>query len=844
MDKMNVFLNKVIEVNGQKYKILEHIASGAVGHMFRCRNEEIGDDRAIKFIPKTSVKDGWENEITKAISLRQNANVVKYFTHAECSIENNVYLYIMWDFIENDTLRKMIEKGEVTITLLLDVINTSLRVLHSCKQVGVIHADFHAGNVLIGKPNPLNIDATERKIWITDFSRVTVESKVEYIDDYTGLINIINQSLDALNFHSLDSEDKRKFDVIKNEFIRYLRETDVLIDGSARNPQILITKLQEHLNRSQNRTTDAPKIEINDYLAAEHLGDNFDEWKALFVPKFIAIDELLGKNIGVLTGLRGCGKTMLFKRLSAYFNIRMGGPADLKGCDQFFGFYLNARDIAETFPWLPEEEEANASNQLIHNFNLKWVLEILLWLREFLEGKAYDISFLNDYFKKYFPDYFSVDTGNSIDYLIGMIKKEIGKTRPTSRYYSDKWVLTDYRFLDEFVLLLKEKVAFLEDKPFYFFLDDYSLPMVKSVIQRILNPIIFRRSPTIIFKVSTESVESFTKIGMNGKLLEENDDYLLIDCGSLSLLKSDQERKDILFPIIEQRIDHHKTLGGHNLTIEKLLGETKLNDEERARYIRKEIKEKEIADKETPDKVIADKETTDKEITNKEKISSKYLYQGSDVFCMMWTSDVREMIKLFAEMVSAEENIEKSGYSISDKTQDKIYKKSGGQFMSLLNSITNPSENPQVSGSKDVYARHLVEIVEAFHELASYELKTKRVKNVHQNPIKKARRIEITNVDGDLDEVANDYYRGLIRYGIFVRDHRGKSVRGRIAPRLFLRSRLIPYFRLTFSKHDSISMSWDDFKMFLRTPAEFVTAYKKKREREDTPLFLKECNDE
>ena len=121
--------------------------------------------------------------------------------------------------------------------------------------------------------------------------------------------------------------------------------------------------------------------------------------------------------------------------------------------------------------------------------------------------------------------------------------------------------------------------------------------------------------------------------------------------------------------------------------------------------------------------------------------------------------------------------------------------------------------------------------------VASHDLKHKNSKNQGRTPIKKARRIEVTNVEGDLPPEADAYYKGLIRYGIFIRDYRGKSVRGRIVPRLFLRSRLIPYFKLTFSKRDSISMSWKDFLLFLNDPKKYAEVYIKR-----TRLKLNQCN--
>jgi hypothetical protein len=145
----------------------------------------------------------------------------------------------------------------------------------------------------------------------------------------------------------------------------------------------------------------------------------------------------------------------------------------------------------------------------------------------------------------------------------------------------------------------------------------------------------------------------------------------------------------------------------------------------------------------------------------------------------------------------------------------------GGQFISLLNAATNPDADNQDTDREHSYAKHLVEIVRAFQEIASFELKNNTSKNIDRITIKKARRIEITNADEELPCDMVSFYKGLIRYGIFVRDYRGKSIRGKVVPRLVLRGLLIPYFKLTFSKRDSIQMSWKDFIEFLQNPTQF-----------------------
>ena len=87
-----------------------------------------------------------------------------------------------------------------------------------------------------------------------------------------------------------------------------------------------------------------------------------------------------------------------------------------------------------------------------------------------------------------------------------------------------------------------------------------------------------------------------------------------------------------------------------------------------------------------------------------------------------------------------------------------------------------------------------------------------------------------------MSEQAREYYRGLIRYGVFIQDYRAKSVRGTAATRLYLRSLLVPYCRLTFSKRDCISLEWSDFDKLLLSPNKFKEEYIKKPKKGNNEL--------
>ncbi len=642
-----------------------------------------------------------------------------------------------------------------------DVVQRVLRVLHACEAIGTQHADLHSGNLIVENPNPLNVNADERRIWITDFGYYTASLGKEILDDYLGLNRIIHECLTTIDFHQLDGRDKTVFTVLKKHFSRYLTECDATEGDYFRNPSKLLIKLDTLIAEHEQTVTHQTK-RIGDYLAAEILGDRFDEWKALFVPEFVGSNVLLDRNITVLTGLRGCGKTMIFRRLTALYDHFLG-PTSLPGGDSFLGFYLNARTIAEAFPWLPDSALSTARPQVINYFHVSWVLEVLEWIREKTRKESIALSWLVEFFKEIYGDRLLLTKGEhgAINHLISFFNSELERIRLRTQYRPELNELADIAFLEKFITKVSKHLPWVQGRPFYLFLDDYSLPLVNTTTQRILNAVIFRRSACAIFKVATESVESIETIGLNNKTLEEGDDFQLIDSGTEALLRNNIENARIITAILTPRM---------------------------------EVK-----------------------------------YHGKMVFCRMWSSNVREVIGLFAEMVALEDEGQLTGKPkpkvglVQPKNQDKVLREAGGKFLALLTSATNPSNRLyEVSASDRSFGEHLVKIAQGFQEIANYELLHKLSPNQKTEPPKQARKIEITNVDNPLPEEVADFYRGMIRYGVFIRDYRGKSVRGKAVPRLVLRGLLVPFFTLTFSLRDHVTMSWDGFCAFLRDPQAYA----------------------
>ena len=784
--------------NVKEYVIEKNLGSGVHKKVYVAFDQKMEERRAIKFATRADLPKGWENEIKKVIRLKNVDNVVRYHENGTVVIGGVEYIYIMEDYIEGEDLRKVVDNKQITIPMMVDVVEMLLNVLHACKEGGIHHSDLHLGNILIENPNPLRINENQRKPWVTDFG-YGISSGSSILDDYKGFATIINDCVESIDVHSLDYSERASFRVLKEVLPRLLHEKNQTEGLFVENPKEIMEEFHRELNKKPDEHGEYTKA-IGDFLAAESIGERYDEWKSLFSTNFLKSANILDLNTCVLTGLRGCGKTMMFKRLSfpLTHNKKLGSiEIDNKKIPR--GFYLNARHIAEAFPWLPSEKEEDARNQIIYFFHLKWCKEILEWLKLEFSNEGYDLSWLDRFFNEYYPEYHHTSSmkGANINHIQSLIDAELRSSKLGAKYRPNNWPIVDYEFLESFIKLIKKNCGFPNSEPFYFFLDDYSSPMVSETTQKILNPIIFRRSDSVFFKISTESTESFITTGLNNRILENGSDYSLVNLASIVIQSQDYEIENIINSIFEKRIS--RTFG-RKLKLGDFLGTEKLTGNLMAERI---------------------------------KDGKRVEYHGLQIFTDVWSSDIREMIRLFSTMLGNEgDEVNKKIelYKDGDKAivsagnQNKALKDAGGLFVRLLGSTTSPIP----SDSKKAYGTQLQNIVKAFQDIASYDLKTKFSKNEENNPPKQARRIEIKTL-GEYEGDVRDYYQGLIRYGVFIKDDRAKSVGGKLGTRLYFRGLLIPYSGITFSKRDSITMSWKEFELFLLNPLDFAEKYKGKR---------------
>jgi len=810
-------------VKNGEYEILAYCKSGKRGHVFRAKHK-YGGERALKFIPNEKLSKGWQEEARKAHLLEQQPNTVRFY---EIFFHGEDYSVMVFDFIKGTPLKELIDEGRLTVGDVQRILENLLFFARDCLERNLRHGDLHPGNIILRRPAMGPPRAYE--VMITDFGIGYTGAILRPKEDSVQIGLIATLMLQSITREDLTQKDRAFYDELcHGAAMKSLRERSPLERGDEK---IALQELLNELARIEKsvytpQPVSATHPRFGDYLAGEQLGNRWKEWKELFVSTFPGYQDIVSRNTTVLTGTRGCGKTMVFRRLSKLLAFEVG-PVDDGAAGALVGIYLNMNDIADAFLFEGRRRlDENSAMRVIQFFHLSLLAEIVRIAGIAREKQGGDGQQVLDKANHWLfdsivgliapgtlypgPGFEARVAGSLVERLKDSIRHAKTPVDQAAAFAQNDW-------LKRFVPKLQTRIPWIGDRPLYFFLDDYSLPRVSESLQTVLNSVIFKRSDCFFFKISTESPSTFCRRDYSGKTLDDPHDFELTDLGSVTIDLPDEDRANFLDEMTRRRFAREDRF--HGQTLAQVLGTFDKSWADLARGIRRQLQQ-DIHDSESKDR---------------EKTSRKVLYFGREVFLNMWSGDTRSMVKIAQNLL---EQLPRDGpptLRFEHKLQDKVFRNTGGEFLHLLRACTRSVRYSRTRLPDHIssWGDHLVRIVEAFKEISLYELRTRQGGRRGRDEPKQAFRIEIVD-EFSLEGIEKEIYADLVRYGVFLRDDRGKSIRGAIIPRLYLRRLLIPYCTLTFSKIDNVPMKAADFKRLLLRPRDFAQNWRKNRAGFDT----------
>jgi serine/threonine protein kinase len=794
------------------YTIKELIKSGNDAHLFRSHSEKIKNNLACKIIPLENLlgKDLdpplWRQEIEKAQALR-SPMAVKFTYMAEWKDpDNNIDCMVLCaEYVDGSNLRDHLKKKEfsITVAFIEKFLLEMLSFIHDMEKNNVQHGDLHGGNILVEDRTAL-LGGEPYAFRVTDFGvRSATSSDARFKDDYEQLAFELRELLQKIDYQQLSSRDRFVYNFLKDQFlVRYLCEKDRTREPHARDTHALYEMLRGIDNEYQVRLENEAQSRLLtpfDYSSCEQIGESHSLLKALYSDCFLGLEIIRSRNNLVLTGPRGCGKTTVFKSLSLRhrYLVENDNPKSV----EYIGIYYQCYDLYSAFPRyrLPERQEAY--DIPMHYLTATLIIEMLeileMWATRYFEGEfrkqeSHVSSKIWDAMSLERPQ---VPGVNSFKVICSRLQKQRLRARNKQRFVHKTDVPIECYFgpdvLIEVCKVLMSSFPFLHNRPFYFFIDDYSIPKVSKAIQENLNRLLMQRNPNAFFKLSTESPVSYLRSDIDGKAYVEGREFELLNLGLVYLYANNEEKSRFIEDIFSRRFD---AIPGYPVkNLDQLIGS----------YC----------------------PPSDNEVAIIIRTREKRELWGRHILCELCSGDIFYIIRLVGTMVSKVgdrdglSNITDSP-GVEKNIQRDAIRNEAGNFLNSLRGIED--------------GERLAEVVTAFGNVAHSYLKFRTSKNEKNRPPHQASRIEPLE-ELKLNPEAQKIYDNLLRYSLFIEDPRGKSRRGKVVPRLYLRRSLLPHFNLTFSKRDSISLENREIEHLLLKPGEFEMHKKIKKEQiEDT----------
>lgn len=847
------------------YRLTNYVGKGKIGYVYRAEHNNFpGSERALKLIFDTP-KSGWDVELKKVMQLELVHGVVHFHNlgTAQITHDGNTRLcqYTVWDFIapgENlkDNLKRV---GQIETSFLVAVVKQILHVLQSCHDKGVArHGDLHSGNILIGDATAATLDDSlqpRAPIFVSDFGYGATGGAKIPKDDYEGLAHIINEMIPRVDRSVATATDKKILQAMRDNFGKLLREPD----GPERRTPLdllgVLNDIKHHAQAHDQETFLAGIVHETDVLlpspsetpsvgqfqVSEMIGERWNWWQRLFVPTVPARSKILALDIPtVVTGPRGCGKTMLFRRLSERLIVECGEVAELATRTQFAALYVNANDFADAFSHFPVRPTANDEARLICYANL-CVLADLLAVQSARAGRLGERAsdMLLSLVQRWLvsdetpPLVEGEDRLEQYRTILEQIKWKFPSAGGKDLFpgYAD---LSQHRCLPYFIQQVRICCPWLGARALLLFVDDFSTPRVSTSMQRVLNRLFLQRSPDFLAKVATEASSTFVSEDSSGKNLQDGDDYQLVDMGEESLFLPDTERLAFLNEVFSRRLALDPRIPKGNNSLRALLDFMPLSKTEFARRLRNP-------------QTQGGPPSIDGDSQRRGRTRVRVNYFGENVFSDLWSGDTRTMIQLITDVVvhasgtaqcTTMEN--QISLPVNQEIQDRVFRNRGGEWLSshTRNEPTDPKRvkeelarlqqlkpNYKLCGE---YGDHLKAVVEAFVSAAKKLLHgptyTINTGGTQREVPRMAFRVEIID-EFRISGLAQEIYRDLVRYGLFMRDNRGKSVRGTFVPRLYLRRLLLPFCTLALSKRDSVSLTCEAFTQLLLEPDSFKSSF-------------------
>lgn len=783
------------------YTLNKYVGRGHYGAVFKAQNR-IGRYYALKLVPVAlydSAGKEFRDEVSKYIRLGQHTNIASLENagNYEATIldQRIEFYFIVMEWVEGITLTEFIKKSPRTPSDIISVLFDVSAALERFEDQNLWHNDLNSDNILVQE-----IDKSQSLTRKHDSPYLC-----KIVDTGSAVFRGVKDSgrLSDLKFLAFHINELRtgSLEILS----KCTREEQYLIQGitviisrlfdeneqrSIVSAKALAVELQS-LYESRLLLSSQQTIELEDpfgYLNASEFPDGYIN--LLFsrdVPWIQSISSAESKNT-LITGPRGCGKTMLLRSMSLNTRMLSCSPDETieeiqkrLNSDTFLAFFVSARiEIGNHCSLSRLPKWAESEEQSVLYFTLLFVNEILeaLELGQVSGIWKFDAGYEAE-FCHFVSDSFSLANYGSVSALASQIKKLqnllIREELPDDFHFGN----LGPSFFTQISIRLTKLSPEFTGKQVVYLLDDFSKPKVPKEVQRSLLPIIFNIGGEYSFRVSAHS-ESTEKEDVRGNRYEIPREYREINLGG-SYLEATADASfatavdEFVEDIFSRRFEHSKGLKGIRLV--DLLG----NDD--AGPIGDRLRK-----------------------LHEKKTARTFRYHGRNTILKLCSGDISYLIDMVGKI-----DRQKTKKQASIKTQHNVIRQYAWKELYGLKDVS-----PQT----DV---DLFQVALSFGKLSRFKLISPS--GVGGGDVKNSG--EFLKIEVELEKASEEVVLAiadLLQSGVFVDGGFSNSSKGSPTRKLFFRKIFTPAFPTTYNSGNTLPMTAATFDAFIKRPEQYLRA--------------------
>ncbi len=788
------------------YKGLEPLGRGFYAATYRAKWGNLRKDRVLKISPK-KIYVFFKKDFAKECDLHNKvAEGTDHVVEIEESFEEDISFgdvsltcnIAVLRFVDGEPLKQIIEeKKKMPARRIAQIAIDLYRILEELQSRRIFHNDLHGGNIIIEKlgENHRRMNALDESIRVVavDLGSLSEESKS---DSSEGRLSDLHQV--AKHLRILTNELLRDPDKIEDQDYRIanLLDTQSFLLAppvqSQRQPEpgelISNIELAYHQIRSPWSETLTLKRFHNAYNA-----QTLEPW---FVPHLLVdpdkqwVRQMSTHGPQIITGMRGCGKTMLLRALQLHARatkLQNEEERDVKQrltSDGFVGLYVSCTRLLDTL--------GTSKNDVQRPFERLFIAYAKEAIQAIRHIKEIDHECVSPLYHKVIAEALNDCLDSEEDWL--SISSEIQLERRISSILvsmrkGDGGCLFKTRHpshaFEQLAEAIKKTTTYWHNAYVLYLLDDVSTRYLsENLIETIISSLLFQ-SLLCAFKLTTEAQTLALALHSPGQIeqVRVGRDYDFFDLGAevyaMTGGKSKSKAKKFLGRILEQRARY---FAGHpkNASPIKILNDTSLESVAR--------------------KIVG---------TSENSRERKEIYHGISVLAGVCVGDIGDVISIY-ELILRKSIGER--FPIKKELQSESYQDFCSHRLYDLNRRKSDLKDFALSFAQ---ASHEL-LVQSYEQIMRGENKRKRLRQYTQIYV----RVTTGNTEWQFERL-----RELIDAGIFVLKGGSQTPRTKTRDADPIQQFVLTYRKLFglssfigLGERDRFELSGDQLQNWLKNP--------------------------